>query len=164
MHNYTQKWIIIHKCDKRCLPIVHWTSTIELSALFFVHIYSRFMHIFVFLFTFVYNYSRSCKKWKCIIIHCSSRFVQSSSYFVQSCIVHCTSTTELSAAGQGQWALYAVWGVWFVDRSVTRAAQGAKFVAWQTKNGTAMGTVLRIIVLLSFVCCCFGLEFSEFCA
>lgn len=103
--------------------------------------------------------------------HCPLHFVQSSSRFVQSCTVHCTSTTGFSAAGSGQ--------------STSRAAQGAKFVAWQTKNGTALGTVLRIIVLFSFVFrflaalrrlfgglffvlrlkrCRFSLEFSEFCA
>lgn len=91
--------------------------------------------------------------------------------FCAEFIAHCTSTTGFSAAGSGQ--------------STLRAAQGAKFVAWQTKNGTALGTVLRIVVLFSFVLCflaalrrLFGglffgfrlkrcglsLEFSEFCA
>ena len=78
MNNYTRKWIIIHKCDKRCLLVAHWTLTIELSALPFMHIYSRFVYILAFLFTFVYNYSFLCIKRKCIIIHCPSRFVQSS--------------------------------------------------------------------------------------
>ena len=109
--------------------------------------------------------------WPLHFVQSSLRFVQSSSYFVQSCIAHCTSTTGVSATGSGQ--------------STSRAAQGAKFVAWQTKNGTAMGTVLRIVVLFSFVLCflaalrrffgglffgfrlkhCrFCFEFSEFCA
>ena len=103
--------------------------------------------------------------------HQLPRFVQSSLRFVQSYITHCSSTTDFSASGSGQ--------------STLRAAQGAKFVAWQTKNGTAMGTVLRIVALFSFVLCFLaafcrlfgglffvlrlkrsglGLEFSEFCA
>ena len=141
------------------------------------------------------------QKWsRLLITHCCPPTTESSALyldhrplcferrllrFVQSYIERRTSTTDFSAAGSGQ--------------STSHVAQGAKFVEsrrankrvelfpqlWQTKNGTAMGTVLRIVVLLfGFLCflaafrrlfgglffvlrlkCCrFGFEFSEFCA
>ena len=130
MNNYTQKWIIIHKCDKRCLPIVHWTSTIELSALYFMHIYSRFVYNFVFLFTFVYNYSFPCIKWKCIIIHCPSRFVQSSLHIAR------------------RPPILALRALFRAHRALHRGQSSSGRVR---KNGTTMGTVLRIVALFSFV-------------
>lgn len=101
--------------------------------------------------------------------------------FVQSCLalrplspVHCTSSIEHCALNTDRCVLCRVAShiarrpPVLVLRALVRVHRaphrGQSSSYDKRKNGTTMGTVLRIVVRLSFICCCFGFEFSEFCA